>query len=346
MQKLDTPRREYKKFNGKKGDVYGRLTLTGKTSMSVAYYKFRRIVEADCECGIRRDYIFNLLLNGDTKSCGCLRKEVSSKKATTHGLTNHLLYDVYNEMLNRCYHENNPGFKNYGGRGIEVDELWQEAFINFYNWSINNGWAEGLQLDRRCNDGNYSPLNCRYVTRAVNNRNRRNNIMITAFGETKCLWDWGIDSRCAVGKWGLRNRYERGKFTDMELMISSPTEERKNISRNSKRAIQLTALGETKCLTAWAEDERCAVGFDRLRDRIAEGMDHFIAITTPQKDSKEINLIAFGETKSFTNWLKDERCIVKRDALRDRYRKGWKHEDCLTIPSKTGFKINKKRLTL
>lgn len=99
--------------------------------------------------------------------------------------------------------------------------------------------------------------------------------------------------------------------------------------------LDTTAFGETKCMTDWSKDERCVVGFDRLRDRISWGWEHFEAITTIQEDSKEIKLTAFGETKSFTNWLKDNRCVVKRDALRDRFRKGWPHEDCLTIQSKT-----------
>ena len=281
MQSTDTPRREYKNFKGKKGDIHGRLTLTGKTFMSVAYYKPKRIVEAECVCGVTRDYIYELLVKGDTKSCGCLKSEKSRERMTTHNLSSHPLYDVYNAMLSRCYKPNDSSYKNYGGRGIEVDESWQENFINFYNWSINNGWAEGLQLDRRVNDGNYSPLNCRYVSRDVNNRNRRNNIMITAFGETKCLWDWGIDSRCAIGKWGLRNRYDRGKWTDMELMISSPKEDINKVAQNKKSNTYLTAFGEKKCMSAWLEDSRCLVKIDSLRDRLAKGWDAEKAMNKP-----------------------------------------------------------------
>lgn len=107
-----------------------------------------------------------------------------------HGLTNHLLYGVYTTMKQRCYNEKYKDFKNYGARGIGVCEVWKDNFLNFYNWAINNGWQKGLTLDRENNELGYSPDNCRYVTYAVNQRNKRRNINLTKDGATKCLQDW------------------------------------------------------------------------------------------------------------------------------------------------------------
>lgn len=341
MQIENETMRKHKKFNGKKGDVYGRLTLTGKTFMSVNYYKPRRMVEAECECGIVRDYLFELLRRGESKSCGCLRREVTGERATTHGLTQHPLYDVFNTMISRCFRPDNKAYPDYGGRGITVCDEWQDNFEVFYAWCINNGWAEGLDLDRRYNDGNYSPLNCRFVTRKESNRNKRSTRFYEAFGETKCLFDWGDDPRCKVGIWTLRSRMDKEHWQGRFEEAMTIKDDSKRASKVGKHTKQLTAFGETKNITDWSKDKRCVVGFDRLRDRIAWGWEHKKAITTIQEDNKEIKLTAFGESKSMTNWLKDERCVVKRDALRDRYRKGWNHEDCITIPSKTGFKITK-----
>lgn len=338
MSRLFENRKERKKFSGKCGDRFGRLVLTGITYTKMIHGHWVRYVEAVCDCGEVKDLLFHLLASGETQSCGCYRKEVSRKNRLTHGLTNHPLYDVWNKMIERCYKPTDKSYKNYGGRGIEVWSDWKNSFVDFYNWCIANGYKEnaGLSLDRRDNDGNYAPYNCWFTDKPTQNRNRRNNIIISAFGEEKCLTDWADDERCPLTYWGLRNRYDRGSYTDMEKMITEPLVEGKVRSRRSKSNVNLTAFGETKCLTDWAKDERCVVGFDRLRDRIAWGWENLKAITTIQEDSKEIKLTAFGETKSMTNWLNDERCLVKRDAMRDRYRAGWEHELILTTPPKTG----------
>lgn len=72
-------------------------------------------------------------------------------------------------MKARCYQESSKYYNNYGGRGIKVCDEWLASFVNFYNWSINNGWKEGLQIDRVDNDGNYEPDNCQWITNKENN---------------------------------------------------------------------------------------------------------------------------------------------------------------------------------
>lgn len=74
-------------------------------------------------------------------------------------------------MKARCRNPNHKWYRCYGGKGVEVCKEWMN-FEAFYEWSINNGYAEGLTIDRIENDGNYCPENCRYVTMKVNNRNR------------------------------------------------------------------------------------------------------------------------------------------------------------------------------
>jgi hypothetical protein len=336
-------RKKRKQFDGKCGDVYGRLTLTGVTYTKMIYNHWVRFVEVVCQCGAVKELPFDRIASGATQSCGCYRVDKARAAKLTHGLTDHLLYDVWTKMCLRCNDTQDKGFKNYGGRGIEVWKDWNEDFMTFFNWCISNGYEEGLSLDRTNNDGNYSPQNCRFVTPAEQNRNRRSNRMFTAFGETKCLFDWGADSRCVVGVWTLRGRMDKDYWQGRIEEAMTIKNDRERSCKTNKRAKQLTAFGETKHLTDWSKDKRCVVGFDRLRDRIAWGWDHTEAITTVQKDSKEINLTAFGETKSFTNWLKDDRCVVRRDALRDRFRKGWKHEDCITVPSKTKSGSSEKK---
>lgn len=113
------------------------------------------------------------LINGTTKSCGCYKNDNVSKNRITHGKTNEILYRVWANIIQRCENEKIKNFKNYGGRGIAVCDEWRHDFIAFYNWAIANRWSKGLEIDRRNNDGNYEPGNCRIVTRKINCNNTR-----------------------------------------------------------------------------------------------------------------------------------------------------------------------------
>ena len=90
-----------------------------------------------------------------------------------HGLSKDPLYSRWKTMKQRCYNPKCKSYKNYGGRGIQVCQEWKNDFLAFYNWAINNGYQKELEIDRKDNDGNYTPENCRFVTRSKNNKNRR-----------------------------------------------------------------------------------------------------------------------------------------------------------------------------
>lgn len=173
------------------GDRYGQVMLTGK-----AYLKDgMRMVEYICDCGNIRWGLLYSLRTGHTKSCGCLHKKGSKPK---HGLCRHPLYNTWKDMKQRCYNVNYTDYHNYGGRGIFVCSEWIDNAEAFIKWAELNGYQEGLTLDRIENDKEYSPNNCRFSTRGVQNRNKRTNIFLTAYGETKCVTDWLKDKRCMV----------------------------------------------------------------------------------------------------------------------------------------------------
>lgn len=82
------------------------------------------------------------------------------------------LYISWQNMRRRCLTKTHPAYKNWGGRGIKIYEDWND--INkFCEWAINNGFEEGLSLDRINNDGNYEPSNCRWIPRGLNSRYKR-----------------------------------------------------------------------------------------------------------------------------------------------------------------------------
>lgn len=97
---------------------------------------------------------------------------------------------AYSHMKDRCYNTKDKEYSWYGGRGITLCDEWLSDFMNFYNWSINNGYQDNLTIDRIDNNKGYSPSNCRWATKKQQARNTRRNRLIKINGEIKCLAEW------------------------------------------------------------------------------------------------------------------------------------------------------------
>lgn len=102
-----------------------------------------------------------------------------------NGLSNTKLYRKHRSMLDRCNNPKHKSYKDYGGRGIKVCEEWQgkEGFLNFYNWAMQNGYEDGLTIERKDTNGNYCLSNCCFVTNAEQQRNKRNNVVFEKDGK-------------------------------------------------------------------------------------------------------------------------------------------------------------------
>jgi hypothetical protein len=166
------------------GKKYGKLTILSEAPPTDKGNNTRFITR--CDCGNIKNVSFRNLRAGNTKSCGCLGVEYHAKRIT-HGLTKHRLYHVWYKVVERCINPDVKDYYRYGGRGIKICEGWKKDVTVFYNWAINNGWAEGLQIDRINNNGNYEPANCRFVTPAINGLNRRNNVYVNYRGKIVAL---------------------------------------------------------------------------------------------------------------------------------------------------------------
>lgn len=154
------------------GVKYGRLTgieSIGKNKAGQYIWKWL------CDCGSTHEAVGTCVVEGKTKSCGCYAKEVAGKSSLKHGMCNSREYGAWKNAVRRCTNSKDPGWDDYGGRGIFVCERWSgdstSGFINFYE---DMGEApEGASLDRIDVNGPYSKENCRWATYFIQNYNTR-----------------------------------------------------------------------------------------------------------------------------------------------------------------------------
>lgn len=161
-----------------------------------------------CSCGNKKPVRIATLRNGASRSCGCLADEEIGNRRRSHGRARTSIYRTWCHMIGRCYCPTDTGYHNYGGRGITVCARWLESFENFF--SDMGDRPHGMSLDRKNNNDGYSPENCRWASRIVQNSNKRNNRPVIAFGESKLMGQWANDPRCVVGHgilyWRIRTR--------------------------------------------------------------------------------------------------------------------------------------------
>lgn len=190
---------------------FGELTVIGRSSVSV---RSRRKWICRCDCGAIKEVLASSLSCGDVTTCGAHRSKdfvrnlsrpnPSKRKYPEGADTKSRLWTIFRSMHMRCEKPSHCAFPRYGGRGITICKEWSHNFAGFSEWALANGYSDGLTLDRIDNDKGYEPANCRWATMMQQGRNTRSNLMLTAFGETKCQEDWLDDPRCTA---------TRGQFT-------------------------------------------------------------------------------------------------------------------------------------
>lgn len=198
------------------GQIFNMMTIIKE----VEPRKKQRQFLCKCQCGHIGKYVLVLLVNEQTKSCGCLRKSTFVERNTFHGKSRTKLNAVWQAMKQRCYNSNNINYTYYGGRGISVCNAWRNSMINFYDWAINNGYNEGLSIDRIDVNGNYEPSNCRWVKMDIQCRNKTANVFIEYNGENLCLQDWS--NKLGINISTLNKRLKKW---DLEKALTTPKSE-------------------------------------------------------------------------------------------------------------------------
>ena len=144
-----------------------------------------------CDCGKTVVVIGKNLRNGNTRSCGCLKRELDLTRHITHGETIHGIpreYRAWSAAKSRCY---DPALKchpDYGGRGIKMSDDWRDDYAAFLR---DMGRCPiGHSLDRIDTNGDYAPSNCRWATKSQQMNNMRSNHHLTHEGKRQTIAEW------------------------------------------------------------------------------------------------------------------------------------------------------------
>lgn len=158
----------------------------------------KTILTCLCECGKTIETNGDKLASGNTRSCGCLR--------TKHGLGGTDVYFIWHGMLRRCEDEKCEAYPHYGGRGIKVCDRWHD--VSLFASDMGPRPSKSHSIDRKNNDGDYEPGNCRWATPTVQQRNRSNCHKLECGGENLSISEWEQRLGCSTGT--IQGRLSRG----------------------------------------------------------------------------------------------------------------------------------------
>jgi len=197
------------------GHRYGRLVVVERAENDK---NGKAMWLCKCDCG-KELVIPAVRLSAGKSSCGCL---VNNKELIYRRTHRNKLYNQWAGMIYRCTHKNAAHYERYGGRNISVCEEWATDYEAFANWSLENGYEKGLEIDRIDNNKGYSPSNCRWVSHMENSRNR--NVRCTSSTGVS-----GVFKRPDSGKWratiGVNyKRINLGTFDTFEEAVAARKE--------------------------------------------------------------------------------------------------------------------------
>lgn len=166
--------------------VHSRNNLLGKKFnylLVIEQVKDKEIWKCSCVCG--NIIKVRTCVLKSKKSCGCKQHH---RILIHHGLQHTHEYKVWKQIIYRCHNNISSDYKYYGGRGIKVCKQWRDDFLVFYK---DMGKCPcGYMIERKRNNGNYSPNNCKWASKYEQCRNTRRNVYLTYHGKTMIMKDW------------------------------------------------------------------------------------------------------------------------------------------------------------
>lgn len=192
------------------GQVFSRVTVLSYAEYKAgcAWWLCR------CTCGKELTISGAAMRNGRTRSCGCLQRDRTVQRCTTHDMYKSPEYSSWRAMVERCTNPSHRAYRNYGERGITVDKRWLDSFAAFYA-DVGARPSPKHTLDRINNAKGYTKGNCRWATRKEQQWNMRTNHILTFRNESLCVGEWA--DRLGISDKVIRSRLRRGWSVERTL---------------------------------------------------------------------------------------------------------------------------------
>ncbi len=195
------------------GDKYGRLTYEGPAPSRNG----RPMGIFICSCGSTVVRNTENVRYGNTRSCGCLKREATTERNYRHGMSKSREYRVWTFMIQRCYNPKTRSFKYYGAIGVDVCAAWKNSFEAFF--SDMGPAPEGTSLERVNGKLGYCKSNCIWADDITQANNKSSNIVVEYLGRKQTLKQWAREVGLQYS--ALYYRWQRG--WEAEKMLTTPS---------------------------------------------------------------------------------------------------------------------------
>lgn len=111
-------------------------------------------------------------------------------KYTLTNIQNKRILKIFGGMKQRCYNKFDVSYNMYGAKGIKICNEWLNDPSKFERWSLENGYAENLTIDRKDPSKDYCPENCRWVTSTINSKYKSTTKLLFVDDIGLSLRDW------------------------------------------------------------------------------------------------------------------------------------------------------------
>lgn len=177
---MEKKRRNRKPTADFTGQRFGKLVIIErleKNGKRNSYY-----FKCKCDCGNECKVLRVDMVNGNTKSCGCMSsRNIAGDRTRTHGMRMTRQYNIWSKLKARCDNPNTKSYKDYGAKGITYCEKWK-SFEGFWE-DMQEGYEDDLTIDRIDYTKNYCNENCRWITKAMQAQNKSDNVIVEYNGE-------------------------------------------------------------------------------------------------------------------------------------------------------------------
>lgn len=171
------------------GEEHGIYKIVDMLNKKDKYGHYIYIAECK-ECGYKKYSHYGGISSKSKVTNICNHVVLGGRYLNKTKWENHRIHNIFDGMKQRCYNENDENYRFYGAKGIKICDEWLDNPKSFEDWALQNGYFDGLTIDRINENKDYSPENCRWITNINNAKYKSTTSIIDVDGKIHTGRDW------------------------------------------------------------------------------------------------------------------------------------------------------------